>query len=64
MGGDQLSNAMRHMDIGDIRPRQVDDDEVQMPSQVVNLDSNEASTSGTQHEDQEQNQDQASNENQ
>jgi hypothetical protein len=24
--GDQLSNAMKNMDIGDIRPRQVDDD--------------------------------------
>jgi hypothetical protein len=25
--GDQLSNAMKNMDIGDIRPRQIDDDD-------------------------------------
>lgn len=51
VGGDQLNNAMRHMDIGDIRPRRVDDgDEVQVPTQVVIDDSNKASTRGTQHE--------------
>jgi hypothetical protein len=26
--GDQLSNVMKNMDIGDVRPRQVDDDDI------------------------------------
>ena len=34
--GDQLANAMKNMDVGDIRPRQIDDDnEIQMINQEV-----------------------------
>ena len=52
--GDQLLSTMRNMDIGDIRPRQVDDDEIQMTSQEVHIDTNEASSSGTHDKAQDQ----------
>jgi hypothetical protein len=62
--GDQLANATKNMDIGDIRPRQVDDDGGIHMSQEVQADTNQTSTSGTQDEAQVQDQDQASGSNQ
>jgi hypothetical protein len=60
--GDQLSNAMKNMDIGDIRPRQVDDDgDIQMIYQDVQIDTNQASSSGTRDEAQDQGQASGSN---
>ena len=41
---------MRNMDIGDIRPRQVEDEEVQPIITSVQIDTNEASTSGSHDE--------------
>ena len=39
--GDQLANAMKNMDVGDIRPRQVDDDsDIHMINQEVQIDAN------------------------
>jgi len=59
--GDQLANAMKNMDVGVIRPRQVDDDnDIHMINQEVQIDTNQASTSGS-HD---QNQNQASESNQ
>ena len=52
--GDQLSSAMRNMDIDDIRSRQIDDDEIQMISQEVQIDINKASSSGNHDEAQDQ----------
>jgi hypothetical protein len=47
----QLSNAMKNMDVGDLRPRQVineEDDQVQvLPNSNVQVDTNQASTSGS-----------------
>jgi hypothetical protein len=47
----QLSNAMKNMDVGDMRPRQVideEDDQVQvLPNSNVQVDTNQASTSGS-----------------
>jgi len=61
--GDQLANAMKNMDVGDIRPRQIDDDnDVHMINQEVQIDTNQASTSGSHDDD--QNQVQASGNNQ
>ena len=61
--GDQLANAMKNMDVGDIRPMQVDDDnDIHMINQEVQIDANEASTSGSHDDD--QNQSQASGSNQ
>ena len=62
--GDQLANAMKNMDVGDIRPRQVDDDngDIHMINQEVQIDSNQDSTSGSHDDD--QNQSQASGSNQ
>ena len=49
--GIQLSNAMKNMDVGDLRPRQVideEDDQVQVLSNSnVHDDTNKASTSGS-----------------
>jgi hypothetical protein len=61
--GDQLSNAMKNMDIGDIRPRQIDDDgDIHMINQSVQIDTNQVSSSGS--HDEVQDQDQASGSNQ
>jgi len=61
--GYQLANAMKNMDVGDIRPRQVDDNcDIHMINQEVQIDANEAST-GASHDD-DQNQNQASGSNQ
>jgi hypothetical protein len=55
--GDQLSNAMKNIDIGDIRPRQDDDDgDIHMINQDVQIDTNQASSSGTHDEAQDQSQ--------
>jgi hypothetical protein len=35
------------MDIGDIKPRQVDDDDIHVINQSVQIDSNQASSSGS-----------------
>jgi hypothetical protein len=49
--GDQLTNAMRNMDIGDVRPRQVvDDDDIHVINQSVQIDTNQASSSGSHDE--------------
>jgi hypothetical protein len=54
---------MKIMDIGDIRPRQVDDDgDIYMINQDVQIDTNQASSSGA--HDEAQDQDQASGSNQ
>ena len=49
--GIQLSNAMKNMDVGELRPRQVNDDkdgQVQVLSYSnVQVDTNQASTSGS-----------------
>jgi hypothetical protein len=60
--GDQLSNAMKNIDIGDVRPRQVDDDDIHMINQNMQIDTNQASSSGS--HDEAQDQDQASGSNQ
>jgi phage-related protein len=60
--GDQLSNAMKNMDIGDIRPRQDDDDgDIHMINQDMKIDTNQASSSGTHDEAQIQGQTSGSN---
>jgi hypothetical protein len=60
--GDQLTNAMKNIDIGDVRPRQVDDDDdIQMINQSVQIDINQASSSGTHDEAQDQGQASGSN---
>jgi hypothetical protein len=59
--GDQLSNAMKNIDIGDVRPRQVDDDDIHMINQSVQIDTNQASSSGTHEEAQDQGQTSRSN---
>ena len=60
--GDQLANAMKNMDVGDIRPSQVDDDgDIHMINQEVQIDTNQASTSGSHDDDQNQNQASGSN---
>jgi hypothetical protein len=60
--GDQLSNAMRNMNIGNVRPRQVDDDNViHVIIQSVQIDTNQASSSGTHDEAQVQGQTSGSN---
>jgi phage-related protein len=57
MRGDQLLNAMKNMDIGDIRPRLVDDDDdTHVINQSVKIDTNQASSSGTHDEAQDQGQ--------
>jgi hypothetical protein len=49
--GIQLSNAMKNMDVGELRPRQVsdeEDDQVQVLSNSnMQVDTNQASTSGS-----------------
>ena len=49
--GIQLSNAMKNMDVGDLRPREVIDEEDDgnqvLSSPNVQVDTNEASTSGS-----------------
>jgi hypothetical protein len=60
--GDQLAKAMKNMNIGDVRPRQVDDDDdIQMINQDVQIDINQASSSGTHDEAQVQGQTSGSN---
>jgi len=60
--GDQLANAMKNIDVGDIRPRQVDDDgHIHMINQEVQIDTNQASTSGSHDDDQNQSQTSGSN---
>jgi hypothetical protein len=60
--GDQLSNAMKNMYIGNIRPMQVDDDsDIHMINQDVQIDTNQASSSGTRDEAQVQGQTSGSN---
>jgi hypothetical protein len=59
--GDQLSNAMKNMDIGDVRPRQVDDDDIHVINQNVQIDINQASSSGSHDEAQDQGQASGSN---
>jgi hypothetical protein len=44
------------MDIGDVRPRQVDDDDIHVINQSVQIDTNQASSSGTHDEAQVQGQ--------
>jgi hypothetical protein len=58
MRGYQLANAMRNMDIGDVRPRQVDDDDddIHVINQSVQIDTNQSSSSGTHDESQDQGQ--------
>jgi len=60
---DQLANAMKNMDVGDIRPRQVDDDngDIHMINKEVQIDSNQANNSGSHDDDQNQNQASGSN---
>jgi hypothetical protein len=48
--GDQLPNAMKNMDIGDIRPMQVDDDDIHVINQSVQIDTNQASSCGSHDE--------------
>ena len=58
-----MANAMKNMDVGDIWPWQVDDDsDIHMINQEVQIDTNQASTSGSHDDD--QNQSQASGSNQ
>ena len=56
--GIQLSNAMKNMDVGDIRPRQVideEDDQVQVLSNSnVQVDTNQASSSGSHDNEEDQ----------
>jgi len=51
--GDKLASAMKNMDVGDIRPRQVEDNgNIHMINQEVQIDTNQASSSGSLNEDQ------------
>jgi hypothetical protein len=60
--GDQLSNTMKNMDIGDVRPRQVNnDDGTHMINQSVQIDTNQESYSGSHDEAQDQGQASGSN---
>jgi hypothetical protein len=59
--GDQLSNTMKNMDIGNVRPRQVVDDDIHVTNQSVQIDINQASSSGTHDEAQVQGQTSGSN---
>ena len=56
--GIQLSNAIKNMDIGELRPRQVNDDEDDQVQVLSNLnvqdDTNQASTSGSHDNEQDQ----------
>ena len=56
--GIQLSNAMKNMDVGELRPRQVideEDDQVQVLSKSnVQDDTNQASSSGSYDNEQDQ----------
>ena len=53
--GYQLENAMKNMDVGDIRPRQVDENgDIHMINQEVQINANEANTSGSHGDDQNQ----------
>jgi hypothetical protein len=46
--GDQLAKAMKNMDIGAVRPRKVDDDDdIHVINQSVQIDTNQASSSGS-----------------
>ena len=50
-----MANAMKNMDVGDIRPRQVgDDSDIHMINQEVKIDTNQASTSSSHDDDQNQ----------
>jgi hypothetical protein len=60
--GDQLANAMRNMDIDDVRPRKVDDDDdIHVINQSVQIDTNPANSSGSHDEAQVQGQTSGSN---
>jgi phage-related protein len=60
--GDQLSNAMKNMNIGDIMPMQVDDDsDIHMINQSMQIDTNQASSSISHYEAQDQGQASGSN---
>jgi hypothetical protein len=62
--GDQLAKVMKNMDIGDVRPRQVDvddDSDIHMINQSVQIDINQASSSGSHDEVQDQGQASGSN---
>jgi hypothetical protein len=60
--GDQLSNAMKNMNIGDIRPMQVDNDsDIHMINQSVQININQASSSGSYDKVQDQGQASGSN---
>jgi hypothetical protein len=48
--GDQLSNAMKNIDIGDVRPGQVDDDDIHVINQSVQIDTDQANSSGSHDE--------------
>jgi hypothetical protein len=49
--GDQLVKAMKNIDIGDVRPRQVDDDDdIHVINKSVQIDTNQASSSGSHDE--------------
>jgi hypothetical protein len=52
---DQLAKAMKNMNIGDIRPRQVDDD-IHVINQSVQIDTNQASSNGSHDEAQDRGQ--------
>ena len=56
--GIQLSNAMKNMDIGELKPRQVNDDEDEQVQVLSNSnmqdDTNQASTSGSHDNEQDQ----------
>jgi hypothetical protein len=59
---DQLAKAMKNTNIGDVRPRQVDDDDgIQMINQSVQIDTNQVSSSGSHDELQDQGQASGSN---
>jgi hypothetical protein len=57
VGGTQLTNAMKTMDIGNIRPKQVQDDEddqvIVLPNSSEDVDENQASSSSQVHDQQE-----------
>jgi hypothetical protein len=60
--GDQLAKVMKNMDIGDVRPRQVDDDDdIHVINQSVQIDTNQASSSGSHNEAQDRGQASGSN---
>ena len=56
--GIQLSNDMKNMDVGELRPRQVNDDEDDQVKVLSNSnvqdDTNQASTSGSHENEQDQ----------